>query len=612
MFLSRCQTFTLLRISLLIPLLCFLLACIGISVVNPGFVDTFPLFSLVSCFVVSVIIAIASILLISLISLFKMEKKSPSVIEKLGSERVFILSIISSVILYLALFMFALGYRSNNFEVNPPKLLVLGLDGATWNLMDPLMEKERMPYLKELCDRSSKGILTSLDPMLSPVLWASISTGREPDEHGVEGFFSTKSDLNSPRVWDLCALKSLQVGLFSWLLSWPPSHRFAFDIPSWMAHGPEAFPPEYACVQEVILEQGRYGGEYKPFFSLFQCALHGAGLGSIEQMLWFYLRDEWGFSEEARFAAKLTSEVRLQTDMFLALMRQEAPDVAAFTLYGTDKLGHRFWHYMEPEAFEEVENRRYRFSDVINDYYEEADEAFGRILSKLPESTYVMILSDHGMKADTALPRQFFIDIPELMEVLDTYGYFNTFFMSRRMVLEPFADTSEETINYITEQIESIVFKESGDNVFRVQKQSDGSLHVRTNFPLSWHPESPVLEQEEMVINEKTYPTSRFFFARTFSGNHHPEGILILAGPDVKKGYEIEGADLLDIAPTSLAILDLPLSRELSGSILQQAFEEEKKVNYVEKYEPVDFSNQDDTQLMEQYLERLRSVGYIE
>ncbi len=579
---------------------------------NPGFVDTLPLLSLLSCFAVSLIIAMLFCFFCFVTHFLKKEKDTFSLIEKVGSVRVFIQSIISFVILYLGLFMFALGYRSNNYEINPPKLLVLGLDGATWNLMDPLMEKERMPYLKELCDRGAKGILTSLDPMLSPVLWASISTGREPDEHGVEGFFSTKNDLKSPRVWDLCGLGSLRVGLFSWLLTWPPSHRFAFDIPSWMAHGPEAFPPEYSCVQEVILEQGQYGGEYKPLSSLFRCALHGAGLGSIEQMLWFYLWDEWGLSEEARFAAKLTNEVRLQTDMFLALMRQETPDVAAFTLYGTDKLGHRFWHYMEPEAFEEVENRKYRFSDVISNYYEEADEAFGRILSKLPESTYVMILSDHGMKADTALPRQFFIDIPELMEALDAYGHFNTFFMSRRMVLEAFADTSEETIDNITEMIESIVFKESGDNVFRVQKQSDGSLHVRTNFPLSWHPESPVLEQDEMVINEKTYPTSRFFFARTFSGNHHPEGILILAGPDVKKGNEIKGADLLDIAPTFLAILDLPLSRELSGSVLQQAFEKEKKVNYVEKYQPVHFSNQDDTQLMEQYLERLRSVGYIE
>jgi hypothetical protein len=104
----------------------------------------------------------------------------------------------------------------------------------------------------------------------------------------------------------------------------------------------------------------------------------------------------------------------------------------------------------------------------------------------------------------------------------------------------------------------------------------------------------------------------------TYSGYEHfssPDGVIILSGRAVKEGAVLKKAGILDVVPTMLAILNIPVSKELRGSALSEALAFEQKTTYIDRYEPVlpnrfpSPLGQEERQNKE--TDRLRSMGYI-
>ena len=73
------------------------------------------------------------------------------------------------------------------------RTLLLGLDGATFTVLDPLMERGVMPFLRSLVDRGVRAPLRSIVPPLTPPAWTSVMTGKRPGQHGVFDFFQKES-----------------------------------------------------------------------------------------------------------------------------------------------------------------------------------------------------------------------------------------------------------------------------------------------------------------------------------------------------------------------------------------------------------------------------------
>ena len=71
---------------------------------------------------------------------------------------------------------------------SPYKVLVVGIDGASFRVMDPLLRDGRLPNLARLIERGTRTALRSENPMASPVLWTTIATGQSRQDHGIEGF----------------------------------------------------------------------------------------------------------------------------------------------------------------------------------------------------------------------------------------------------------------------------------------------------------------------------------------------------------------------------------------------------------------------------------------
>jgi predicted AlkP superfamily phosphohydrolase/phosphomutase len=165
-----------------------------------------------------------------------------------------------------------------------PVVVILGLDGASWELIDPLIAKGRLPLFKELKEKHAWGTLRTSTPAKSPVIWTSIATGKTKAKHGIDDFRSKKMnakgkypicnslDIREPLLWEMLGAYGRRSILVNWYLSYPPqplkgvnvSDYFPVSAFSSSAYKSEqlrqsVFPPERAADLEklVDLDYGR-------------------------------------------------------------------------------------------------------------------------------------------------------------------------------------------------------------------------------------------------------------------------------------------------------------------------------------------------------------------
>ena len=111
------------------------------------------------------------------------------------------------------------------------KILLIGWDGADWRAIRPIIDKGLMPHLQGMIERGVHGNLSTISPILSPMLWTSIATGKRPFKHGIHGFTEpdptsggvrpiTNLARKTKAVWNILQ----QNGLRSNLIGWWPSH----------------------------------------------------------------------------------------------------------------------------------------------------------------------------------------------------------------------------------------------------------------------------------------------------------------------------------------------------------------------------------------------------
>ena len=126
----------------------------------------------------------------------------------------------------------SMGIFSCRREAKGPRVYVLGLDGATWDIIDPLIEQGRLPVFKALKEDGSWARLRTFDPTLSAVVWTSIATGKEMLKHGiVDWAFVNKqkiqvpyssSSKKVPSIWEMMDEHGLRSVVLNWFVTYPP------------------------------------------------------------------------------------------------------------------------------------------------------------------------------------------------------------------------------------------------------------------------------------------------------------------------------------------------------------------------------------------------------
>ncbi|MGB5551936.1 MAG: alkaline phosphatase family protein [Thermoanaerobaculia bacterium] len=411
----------------------------------------------------------------------------------------------------------------------PPegKVIFLGIDGLDPLAIDLLMSEGKLPNFARLRQDGAYGRLISQKPILSPVIWTTIATGKTPGQHGIGHFVAADpqtgeslpvtSDLRQVEaLWTLAAKAGRRPAVVGWWATWPPepidglivsdhtSYHFLFEegFTGAEAQQETTTPPELASEIAPLLRRPTdlTYEEISPFVDISPEAFSQP----------FDLSDDLGHFKWALATAKSYRDIGLQ------LWRREKPALEMVYIEGVDSTSHLFGHLFRVEGLVgELADQQSKYGKTVEQMYRFADELVGQYLEAMDDETTLVVASDHG---------------------------------------------------------------------FRL-----GELH-----------DDPSRVRDMRRVSE------RF---------HRIEGILYLYGRGVKRHSRLDKPVLVDVAPTVLALLDLPAAEDMPGRVLTEALEIPRVPDRIASYETGERSEQQgvarDEEVDQAVIERLEALGYL-
>jgi len=369
------------------------------------------------------------------------------------------------------------------------RVLLVGWDAADWQIIHPLLDAGLMPNLEKLVNGGTMGNLASLSPMLSPILWTSIATGKRAYGHGVHGFIEPLPDRSGVRpvgtrtrtckaLWNIlsqCERNSVVCG-------WQASHP-AEPIRGAMISNLFTLPPANSTSRNWPVAQGSVQPDARAE-TLADLRVHPSEIeGSLLQQLIPRAAEldqsDPMVQERLMFLAQRLAEVISVHAVATELLRNEAWNLGAVYYECIDQVGHGFMPFHPPRLPEIPESDFGFYKDVMTGIYRFHDLMLGALVELAGPEAHVMIVSDHGFQSGERRPR--------------------------------------------------------------------GSVE-----PAQWH---------------------------------RPQGIFVLHGPGIRADEMIEGATLLDIAPTILTLFGLAVGEDMEGKVLVNAFEEPPDISRIPSWE---------------------------
>jgi len=293
------------------------------------------------------------------------------------------------------------------------RTLLVGLDGADWNVVDPLLARGRMPRLDRLIRGGVRGRIRTIEPILSPVLWTSIATGVVPGRHGILDFVAT-TDREGERVpvtssqrrvkafWNMLSESRVRVGVVGWWATWPAETVDGFIVSDRVAYQLAGVRP--------LEERDRRGKVYPADADDLVVSVASAPESILPADLASLMRlpaDEAGLPPaQARLVEDFRTVLasgRTYVGAALALAARERPDVIAVYLEGTDTVAHLFMPFAPPPLPGVDPAGQQRFGRTVDAYYEHVDGLLGRLIDGIRPET-VIVVSDHGFKSGDNRP----------------------------------------------------------------------------------------------------------------------------------------------------------------------------------------------------------------
>jgi predicted AlkP superfamily phosphohydrolase/phosphomutase len=278
----------------------------------------------------------------------------------------------------LALVLAILGGPSCSTQSNPP-VVVIGLDGADWDLLLPWLEQGELPNLKAFLENAMVGDLETVLPILSPVCWTSAVTGVNPGKHGIFDFqkidpqsrdllMEQASSRRATPVWMLLSDAGYSNGIMNVPMTYPPDPVKGRMVSGF--HFPASDDLEFTYPPKLKNDLTEY--------PLDKLGLSLYGIDPQDMLLDLY--------------AQLDARGTLAEDW----LQSGDHDFLWLVFTATDRVQHFFWKFMDPDDPNHDPEQAKLFGNAILDVWKRQDEILGRLLAALPSDATVVLLSDHG------------------------------------------------------------------------------------------------------------------------------------------------------------------------------------------------------------------------
>ncbi len=579
------------------------------------------------------------------------------------------------------------------------KVLILGLDGATFDIIRPMVAEGMLPNVARLMREGAHGELRSTMPPMTFPAWSSFMTGKNPGKHGIFDFTEHKPGtyevqfVNAKRragktLWQILSDAGKRVCVMGVPVTFPPDPINGVMICGFESPGAGGAVDENAVHPlELLAELNQKLGGYRASAQIKK---------DVEQ------------NNLSVAVDKILDTIESKARTALYLFEKEEWDCFMVLFGESDLAGHYFWRYHDPHSPRYDPDAPDKWKNAMRTVYEKLDDMIGRFLRKTVNGQWsmaqgqpsavsgqwsVVIMSDHGfggtgrkilhinrwleqegflafrrrgvvqqakmamlnaakMAALKFLPawvrREMFRrrskELVHRAESFLRFGdiawqktqayaeenpYYPTIWLNVKGrepqgIVEQGADY-ERVRRRLIERLQSWRDPETGapivEAVWRREEIYHGDCVERApDLIVKWALDSGYnyayrpSRQGKLPVETLSAAELNGVGFRNKNGNHRDDGLLIMAGEQVREGATLTGANILDLAPTILYMLDLPIPDDMDGRVLTEALSTTKVVTTIKADDSEDkqFEEAYTAEESEKVKETLRGLGYID
>ncbi|MFQ6082618.1 MAG: alkaline phosphatase family protein [Candidatus Aminicenantia bacterium] len=511
-------------------------------------------------------------------------------------------------------------------RIKKNKLFIIGIDGATFDLLDPWFHKGELPNLYRLKKEGSYGNLQTVPNLHSAAAWTSIVTGKNPGKHGIFFFierdrelhyrFYTGADRKAETIWNILSKIGKKVGIVNVPMTFPaePVNGImvsGLDSPS-IKDKRSVYPQNLKDKYKILKD------EYDIVPSVQILLQKDKPDKAVEK--WLDIA-----SYRAEFCKQLLKDC--SSDFFMV----------TFTI--TDWAHHNLWKYFDSGYPLYEKGKAKKFGHLMLKVYKKMDSIIGELIDFIGSDTNVFIVSDHGAGkhqhgsyylVDWLIESNFMrLKERKRLENINNELFRKLLYFSKKIA----PDKLKKSIKKNFPQLRNKFREEIGLNIFNFIDWSKTKAYTEYKWHniwinlkgrekygivnpgeeyqelcytlktelLNWKNETTGRQVVNRVFHKSeiysgpyiyrapdlqiwwnddvvvTYKERKFFskistkIEEGWSGDHRLNGIFIAWGPHIKKGVMLNNLSVYDVAPTALYLLDAPIPSGVDGKIIKEA-----------------------------------------
>ena len=529
--------------------------------------------------------------------------------------------------------------------------LFIGLDGATFTVLDALMQDGDLPFLREFVRNGTRAVLQSTPHPLTPPAWTSVMTGRNPGNHGVFDFMwpvyqggrvfiklVDSRDIKCETIWSVLSRQGRRVIALNFPVMFParPVNGYLISgFVSWRHLRRGTYPEQFYDVLKTIPGVNRR----ELGIDLDQEKKSIQGLQPEEYESWIKLH---------------TARERQWFEITRYLMTNDPCDLTAVLFDGPDKLQHAVWPLLAPALLTATPSPwERRIRDLCLAYFRDLDGYLAQLVKLAGPDTQIFMASDHGFATseeifhvNVFLAEHGYLQWGTGANVVDGTGRH----LPQRMSIQYGLIDWNKTLAYcLAPSSNGIYIRVAGEpgqpgiapadyGRFRGElierllafRAPDGGQVVKQVMTREdAFPGTETLRAPDLTLVLRDYGfvsvlnAPKALWRRDQPvGGHHPHGIFLAAGPGIRSGFSASMLSIVDVASLLVHSVGVPVPSNFEGRVATELFTSaylrENPVSAggptqsVSPYptEPKDSSLPDDAEAA--VISRLKDLGYLE